>query len=142
MAELFNPKTWTLGTTHDGDLARDAMNRPVIVRGTKAVHQDLSVAVKTDEGEDPIDPEFGSNMFQMQKSLTEAEREFRDTLLHDPRVASVPNIDILVHPGRRENAQVKATVVLRSYLDPDAVENEIIFDLGTGTITFGPGLGF
>ena len=137
---VFNPKTWTLATDHDGDLTLDSLNRPKIVRGTSAAHQDLSVAIKSDKGEDPIDPAFGLDKFAMQDSITAAEREIRDTLEHDERVSSVPSVEIWVPPGRREGAQVQAIVVLRSDAEPEPYE--IVFDLSSGSVSFGGGFGF
>ena len=137
MPNIFNPKNWTLATDHDGDILTNSLGQPATVRGIQSVHQDLSVAVKTDKGEDAIDPEFGSDKFAMQESLQAAEREFRRALAHDDRVQTVLDVDIRMLPNQRENAKVSASVLLRTEYGPD--EQTIVFDLGAGTITFGSG---
>lgn len=105
---------WTLALDEDGDLRfNETTNRLMSVAGTAAVEQSLEVALATVEGEDPMDEEFGLDIFAATKSEAHLEREIRRALIYDDkdhdRVKAVESVDIIKTPGERD-AHIVVTV--------------------------------
>lgn len=103
-------RTWPL--TENGDYDLDENRDIYYLDGSSGVEQELRVLLATREGEHPFYPEFGVPVFDI-AGAPEAvvERELREALLWDDRVASVPTIDIQREPGTRD-ADVRIVVEL------------------------------
>lgn len=118
--ELLAPyEGWTFATAEDGDLRITEMNRLAVTRDEHAVRQCLLTALATVQGEDPIDPEFGLDVFAATRSIPFLKRELAETLQHDSkdheRVESVNEIEVYV--GGNRNASVDIDVTLEDGLD-------------------------
>lgn len=107
---------WTYALDSDGDILwDDVTNTFRTAHGTNAAEQSLLVACGTVKTDDPIDDEFGIDIFRATKSNRHLEREIRRTLNHDDhrhdRVERIDNVDIvMVGPGR--HARVFVTLTL------------------------------
>lgn len=90
------------------------MKRPAVVEGANSIKQTLKTALGTVKGDDPIDEEFGLDVFDATQSVPKLKREITRTLLHDDhkhaRVDRVKKIEV-VHLGSRR-ANVNIEVVL------------------------------
>lgn len=97
-SELRPFEGWTFATDERGDLKMTEMNRFAVVRDTHDLHQVLKTALATVEGEDPLDEEFGLDIFAATRSIPHLKREIRRTLLYDDehhdRVESVPTVNV------------------------------------------------
>lgn len=89
---------WTFATAEDGDLRMTEMNRLAVAHDARAVRQDLKVSLGSSKGEDPLDREFGLDVFRATRSIPHLKREIRRTILYDDkahdRVVAVPNITV------------------------------------------------
>lgn len=126
--------TWTFALTEDGDIRWDtAANRPVTLRGLKAVKQDLLVALDSYEGEDPLDDEFGLDVFAAVRDTPHLQHEVTKTLEHDDyrhnRVEAVTNVGVQYKPPGSRNAVVH----IDARLD-DGQPLRLVFDLFRGTV--------
>lgn len=113
--ELLRPyEGWTFATAEDGDLRITEMNRLAVSRDEHAVRQCLLTAIATVKDEDPLDEEFGFDVFEATRSTPFAKREFARVLLHDSkdhdRVETIDYIEINTGPDR--NADVRIGVTL------------------------------
>lgn len=101
---------WTFALDRDGDLRLDEMNTVPVAVGTPAVSQSLRVALATVMGEDPLDPEFGVDVFKATRNVAFLRREVRRCLLHDDkahsRVDAVTRVDVFQKPNRRADVRV------------------------------------
>lgn len=115
--ELLRPyEGWTLATAEDGDLRITEMNRLAVSRDEHAVRQCLLAAIASVKGEDPLDDEFGFDIFEATRSTVFAKREFARVLLHDSknhdRIETIDHIEINTDSNR--NATVRIAVTLDS----------------------------
>lgn len=127
---------WTFALTRDGDIRYDEREQNVVtIARERAVRQDLLVALGTYKGEDPLDPDFGLDVFEAVRTTPNLEDEITRTLMYDDyrhdRVESVIDVSLQrsAH-GSRENADVDIVVKLRS-----GRELLLVFDLFSGTMT-------
>lgn len=112
--DLLPYEGWTFATAEDGDLRITEMNRLAVTYDEHAVRQCLLTALASRRGEDPLDEEFGMDIFNATTSNIELRRELARTLIWDSkdhdRVENIKTIDIDTDGNR--NAQVNITVEL------------------------------
>ena len=107
---------WTLALDTDGDLRFDDRSKRLLdTSGVHAVTQSFKVALASVKGEDPIDPEFGLDVFAATRSTAHLEREIRRTLDHDDyrhdRVESIDDVTIIRDLGsRRAHVDISLTL--------------------------------
>ena len=127
--------TWTFATTSDGDLRIDDQGRFATVSGKQAVAQDLKVAIDTYLEEDPLDQEFGLDVFEAVRSNAKLRNELARVLRYDDhrhsRIDSVLDITINQVPGQREGATVRIIVAL----EHGGGEIVLEFNLFDGTLS-------
>lgn len=109
---------WTLALDKDGDLMfSEEIQSFRTVDAEKAVKQSLNVALGTVQGEDPLDEDFGLNIFKATGSFTQLEREIRRTLIYDDyqhnRVDHVDRVNI-TQLGKERRAHVEVEVTLQT----------------------------
>lgn len=127
--------TWTLAIDSDGDIRwNNQTNAPVRVEGLTAIKQDLLVALDSYEGEDPLDDEFGLDVFSAVRNTTNLKHEVTETIKYDDyrhsRIESVTNVTVERRaPGSRE-----ATVYVEARLD-DNQPLTFTFNLFRGTVS-------
>lgn len=107
---------WTLSLDQHGDLMfNDTTKQFSTLSGEDAVKQSLNVSLGCVKGEDPLDPEFGMDIFRATRSFRHIEREIRRAIMHDDkdhsRVEAVTSVDI-TRLGRRRQARVNVEVKL------------------------------
>lgn len=125
---------WTFGLTSDGDIRWDyERHHPALVSGLTQVKQDLLVALDTYEGEDPMDEEFGLDVFRAVRSTPHLRDEVRKTIEYDDyrhtRVKAVTDLRVEHDPPGSRNATVYITAELE-----DGEPLEFIFNLFGGTV--------
>lgn len=105
---------WTFATDRDGDLRMTEMNRFAVAHDLRALRQVLLTALGTVETEDPIDPEFGFDVFDATISIPHLKREVRRTLLYDDkvhdRVVAVPVVNVTLMQDRHAHVHVEAEI--------------------------------
>jgi phage baseplate assembly protein W len=103
----------TLGVTPDGDIKTDETKQLVWRDGPEGVAQELRTLLQTAQGEDPIDPRHGLNVFDIAGAPPAiARREIRRALLRDDRVASVGDIRIDRDEQNQRNLSIEIEVRL------------------------------
>ncbi|QBI90034.1 uncharacterized protein ChaoS9_135 [Halobacterium phage ChaoS9] len=105
----------TLALEANGDLKVEN-GELVWIDGPQAVEQELKTTLATVRGEDPFDEEHGLRVFEVTGAAPAiVEREVRDTLLQDDRVATVDSVDVDDSPGgpnpRRISVSIEVTLV-------------------------------
>lgn len=103
----------TLPLDSGGDLATNENKSLYWIDGPPGVEQELRIRLATFRGESPFDPDFGLPVFDIAGAPEPVvEREIRETLLFDDRVASVPSIDIDFDPrGRHAEIDIEVQLV-------------------------------
>lgn len=107
---------WTFATDERGDLRLTEMNQIAITHNGHAVRQALLTALGTVKGEDPLDEDFGLDVFEATRSIPHLRREIARTLLHDDkeheRVDQVDEVKVYRRGSR--DAEVRVTASLDS----------------------------
>jgi len=85
----------TLLLDADGDIRKTEQNTLAYVDGPAGVEQELKTRLKTVRGEDPFNPNYGLRIFEVTGAPPAIlEREIRNALTRDDRVASVEDVEI------------------------------------------------
>lgn len=118
--ELLPYEGWTFATAEDGDLRITEMNRLAVTHDAHATRQVLLTAIASRRGEDPLDEEFGIDVFNATTSTRALKRELARALIHDSkdhdRVETIREIDISIAGDRHANVHIEVE------LDTGAVE--------------------
>lgn len=118
--ELLPYEGWTFATDEDGDLRITEMNRLAVAYDAHAVRQCLLTAIASRKGEDPLDENFGLDIFAATESVPMLKQELARVLLYDSkdhdRVDSIDNL-VVDTTGNRN-----ATVNIEVTLDSGAIE--------------------
>lgn len=119
-SELRPYEGWTLATESSGDLKINDRNQLAVTEDAHAVRQVLKTALATPKGEDPLDEDFGLDIFSATNSVPHLKREIRRTLLYDDqfhdRVDAVPTVDVQMVRNRH------AAVYIEVELDTGQIE--------------------
>lgn len=114
--ELLPYEGWTFATDENGDLRITEMKQLAIAYDEHAVRQALLTAIATRRGEDPLDEEFGLDIFEATKSVRSLKYELARTLLYDSkdhdRVESLLEVDVNI--GGDRDAEVQLEVELNT----------------------------
>lgn len=105
---------WTFATDEDGDLIMTNANRLATVTDARAVRQCLLVSIASIKGEDPLDEDFGIDLFVATRSIPHLQRELARAMVHDSkdhdRVASVNDIEVQMRGHRDANVEISVTL--------------------------------
>jgi len=102
----------TLRVTPEGDIATPNKEAEFI-GGAEGVVQELKILLETIRGEDPFAPNHGLRIFEAVGSSDEIlEREIRDALSQDDRVASIDAVEIDRETDAARIAEVSVAVTL------------------------------
>lgn len=107
---------YTFGLTRSGDIRINHLKKFHNIHDVDAVVQDLKIALMTYQGEDPMRPDYGLDIFEAagtsdQRLIAEIGATIGPNA--DPRVQRVNEVEIDREGGNREDVDVTVTLTLR-----------------------------